>query len=232
MCHDVGRSAPAVAGLAPVQCKEHRGTATTNTAHRSSPLPVQGVTRCAQHTEYTGCLSLVQREQLLVPLARHPPSLSAVNDGASRRFLGDGKSRAEYMSLHKDERRTYWVEYYAVNKDVVLAKSAAWYAENKHDVNKKGVERRRRDGTQNAHYYAQRSAGKVERVSLDVLFERDKGICSLCHDRVKRSDASRDHVVPLSRGGDHSYQNCVLAHRRCNSRKGNRNNIPQQQRLF
>ena len=54
MCHDVGRSAPAVAGLAPVQRKEHRGTATTNAAHRSSPLPVQGVKRCAQQNDYRG----------------------------------------------------------------------------------------------------------------------------------------------------------------------------------
>ena len=66
MCHDVGRSAPAVAGLAPVQCKEHRGTATTNTAHRSSPLPVQGVKRCAQQNDYRGYCVVFQLEQRLL----------------------------------------------------------------------------------------------------------------------------------------------------------------------
>lgn len=29
-----------------------------------------------------------------------------------------------------------------------------------------------------------------------------------------------DHVVPLARGGEHSYRNVKLAHPLCNSRKG------------
>jgi 5-methylcytosine-specific restriction endonuclease McrA len=31
-----------------------------------------------------------------------------------------------------------------------------------------------------------------------------------------------DHVKPLSRGGDHTWDNVVSACRRCNHRKGNR----------
>jgi 5-methylcytosine-specific restriction endonuclease McrA len=64
-----------------------------------------------------------------------------------------------------------------------------------------------------------------------VLYKRDKGICQLCLKRCTREDASRDHVIPISEGGEHSYKNCVLAHLRCNSSKGNRK-IAQQQRLF
>ena len=71
----------------------------------------------------------------------------------------------------------------------------------------------------------------AESVSLDHVFERDHGICTLCFKRVCRKDASVDHVIPLSKGGNHTYQNCVLAHKRCNARKRNRS-IPQQQRLF
>jgi hypothetical protein len=70
-----------------------------------------------------------------------------------------------------------------------------------------------------------------EKVDLDMLYARDKGICQLCQKPVRRKDASRDHVIPLSKGGEHSYKNCVLAHLRCNASKGNRP-IPQQQRLF
>jgi 5-methylcytosine-specific restriction endonuclease McrA len=72
----------------------------------------------------------------------------------------------------------------------------------------------------------------VEPVVLNVLYVRDKGICQICHLRCKRKDASRDHVIPVSEGGEHSYRNCVLAHKWCNSKKGNRHTIPQQQRLF
>jgi 5-methylcytosine-specific restriction endonuclease McrA len=71
----------------------------------------------------------------------------------------------------------------------------------------------------------------VENVSPDVIFRRDKGICGLCGKRVKKADISIDHVIPLSCGGAHSKQNCVLAHQRCNSAKNNKA-VPQQQRLF
>lgn len=77
-----------------------------------------------------------------------------------------------------------------------------------------------------------RHAPVVEQVDTDVLYARDKGICQLCHTRCRRQDATQDHVIPLSEGGEHSYRNCVLAHMKCNIRKSNLHNIPQQQRLF
>jgi 5-methylcytosine-specific restriction endonuclease McrA len=69
---------------------------------------------------------------------------------------------------------------------------------------------------------------EVERVSLLRVAERDGWVCSLCGGVVKRtSDDTRetwsmDHVVPLSKGGHHTYENVRLAHRGCNSAKGNR----------
>jgi len=71
----------------------------------------------------------------------------------------------------------------------------------------------------------------VEHVSLDAIYLRDKGICQLCFKRCRRSEATRDHVIPLSLGGAHSFQNIVLAHMSCNVRKQNKA-IAQQQRLF
>jgi 5-methylcytosine-specific restriction endonuclease McrA len=90
---------------------------------------------------------------------------------------------------------------------------------------------------QNNRHHQQRRAAKaqapaIERVDLDVLFKRDRGICQICHKRCLRKQASNDHIIPLSEGGVHTYQNCVLAHGSCNAKKGNRHNIPQQQRLF
>jgi hypothetical protein len=69
----------------------------------------------------------------------------------------------------------------------------------------------------------------VEDVDPRVVFERDGGVCQLCHEPVdptlKKPDlmcASTDHVIPLSRGGEHSYANTQLAHLICNIRKNNR----------
>src|SRR5262245_33617053 len=75
------------------------------------------------------------------------------------------------------------------------------------------------------------SAPYIEDVSLDVLYERDKGICQLCFKTCKRTDASGDHIIPVSLGGETSYRNMVLAHKRCNSGKRDRP-VPQQMRLI
>jgi 5-methylcytosine-specific restriction endonuclease McrA len=77
----------------------------------------------------------------------------------------------------------------------------------------------------------------VEEVDIAVLFVRDRGICSICHKRVRRFkdgsvQGSRDHIIPVTMpGSEHSYKNMALAHTWCNSRKGNRA-VPQQMRLF
>lgn len=44
-------------------------------------------------------------------------------------------------------------------------------------------------------------------------------ICWLCG--YPGADTA-DHVVPITRGGDHSLANLKPAHNRCNNRKGNR----------
>lgn len=72
----------------------------------------------------------------------------------------------------------------------------------------------------------------VERVLLSVLLERDRWMCGLCHKKVTLKTASIDHIIPISDGGEHSYKNTQIAHRSCNSKKGNRRTIPSQLRLL
>jgi len=50
----------------------------------------------------------------------------------------------------------------------------------------------------------------------------DKGVCGICVRAVPFSEASVDHVIPISRGGQHSWDNVRLTHIRCNMRKGSR----------
>lgn len=59
----------------------------------------------------------------------------------------------------------------------------------------------------------------VERVTIRELFVRSGGVCYLCGEKVIGKDATIDHVVPIAKGGEHSYANCRLAHRLCNSIK-------------
>jgi 5-methylcytosine-specific restriction endonuclease McrA len=80
-----------------------------------------------------------------------------------------------------------------------------------------------------------RNNGRVDKgITLKKLFQRDKGICYLCGKECNYNDyhwndrgafivgkfyPSIDHVVPLSLGGTHTWDNIKLAHISCNSKK-------------
>lgn len=59
-----------------------------------------------------------------------------------------------------------------------------------------------------------------------ALFARDAQLCLYCGLSFPRSQLTRDHVLPISRGGRDTWENVVSACFPCNSRK--RNRTPQQ----
>jgi HNH endonuclease len=61
---------------------------------------------------------------------------------------------------------------------------------------------------------------------LDQIYERDEAICWLCNRRVKRIQASRDHIIPKSHGGPNHIHNYALAHKACNGARGNNTLLP------
>jgi 5-methylcytosine-specific restriction endonuclease McrA len=54
------------------------------------------------------------------------------------------------------------------------------------------------------------------------LYKRDRSTCQYCGKRPGSKELSIDHVVPRSRGGRTTWENCVLACMRCNRRKASR----------
>ena len=54
------------------------------------------------------------------------------------------------------------------------------------------------------------------------VFERDDYQCHYCQKQLTRFSATLDHIQPVSKGGDNSYNNLVTACLHCNSRRGNR----------
>ena len=70
-------------------------------------------------------------------------------------------------------------------------------------------------------------------ITLEALYKRDGGLCHICGLKTALDDyvirdgthicgdwyPSIDHVVPLAKGGEHSWRNVRLAHRICNSIK-------------
>jgi len=62
-------------------------------------------------------------------------------------------------------------------------------------------------------------------VTNTFLFARDGYRCQYCHrpqaELRHRECLTRDHLIPLSRGGDNEWTNVVTACSSCNTRKGN-----------
>lgn len=55
-----------------------------------------------------------------------------------------------------------------------------------------------------------------------ALFRRDDHLCLYCGQRFSDSMLSRDHITPISRGGQDSWNNVVAACKPCNTFKGAR----------
>lgn len=69
-------------------------------------------------------------------------------------------------------------------------------------------------------------SAKANPVSYDAVFERYAGMCYLCLEPVDRRTAHFDHVIPLSKGGSHFFENIRPTHPACNLRKGCRIVMP------
>jgi 5-methylcytosine-specific restriction endonuclease McrA len=54
------------------------------------------------------------------------------------------------------------------------------------------------------------------------IWRRDGGTCQYTGRKLAPHEGNVDHVIPRSRGGRTSWDNCVLAHKEINSRKANR----------
>jgi 5-methylcytosine-specific restriction endonuclease McrA len=91
--------------------------------------------------------------------------------------------------------------------------TARWRARNPEKAREivKAVQRR--------HEARKRGAQRTEAVRLRILAERDGWRCHICGKLVTKKNWSMDHLVPISKGGDHTYDNVSLAHVSCNGRR-------------
>lgn len=53
----------------------------------------------------------------------------------------------------------------------------------------------------------------------DKLFERDRHLCAYCGQVFKHEDLTREHIHPVSKGGEDTWMNVVTACKDCNWKK-------------
>lgn len=114
-----------------------------------------------------------------------------------------------HPSRDPEYKRQAWARYYESNREAMIARAV--------DYQRRNPEKKRaRDAKR---YALTRGAIGAESFTLDEIYERDHGVCHLCHKRVPRDKASMDHLIPVSLGGPHTRANVSLACRSCNSSK-------------
>ena len=131
-------------------------------------------------------------------------------------------ARVAYYQAHKTERAAYQKAYHEahkteraahrkVHREAHKAERAAYDKAYRLAYPDKALDRwsRRR---------ARKRAATIENVSRAVVYERDGGRCHICGKKVGKR-WHLDHLIPLARGGEHSYKNVAVSHPKCNMSK-------------
>ena len=74
----------------------------------------------------------------------------------------------------------------------------------------------------NHHALAKAREHYIPPLNNPALFKRDAHLCLYCGITHSAADLSRDHIRPLSHGGEDSWNNVVTACKRCNNHKAGR----------
>ncbi len=151
---------------------------------------------------------------------------------------GDKLRSKKYRDTHINILRERRIALYPSRKPVLMARHRAWVKKNREHVRSEARRwgRLHRDELRayarlwyEAHkgnhkmYAANRRGWKDSTVVMvteeewQTLIKVYENRCAYCH-RIMR-EPTQDHILPLSKGGDHSVENIVPACRPCNSAK-------------
>lgn len=147
------------------------------------------------------------------------------------------KNREKYLKRSR--------EYYYENREEILEQMKLYYDENKDRIaeykreyskrNKKRIaEKARLYLKNNPEKFRERNARRkalirkntVGKVDYEEILKRDGMFCHICQSPIEDGNYHFDHVIPLSKGGEHSMENIKIAHARCNLAK--RDKMPEE----
>jgi 5-methylcytosine-specific restriction endonuclease McrA len=124
---------------------------------------------------------------------------------------------SEYNKTHRLSRSKYHKDYFAKNRDIKLAYCRQWFKGNL-DAHLKRAQYMK------LHRY-KRYVGGVSLQEWQILIMKYNNKCAYCGKDGARDmygHLTMDHVIPLSRGGQHSINNILPACAYCNDSKGSK----------
>lgn len=127
------------------------------------------------------------------------------------RVQADKDRSKAWREANPDKVRQQQIEWEAANPDKVKAKQQRYRANNPQKILDRNAARR-----------ATKMQVTVEEVDRTVVFQRDNGVCHLCGHLVDPDNWHLEHIIPLIRGGEHSYANTAVSHPDCNLKKGDK----------
>lgn len=119
--------------------------------------------------------------------------------------------KRKYNKEAKEKIGEHKRKYYQLNRQKELIRCKRWAQLNPEKAAQKTMKR-----------YAIKKAATIGKVDYFEILKRDGYICHICGKPVDKNDVHFDHVIPLSKGGNHSMDNIKVSHSHCNLVKSNK----------
>jgi hypothetical protein len=156
--------------------------------------------------------------------------------------------KSQYYKNNSDYFKKYRQEYYKNNAEKLRERTTIWrqnnpekskesskiWRENNQEQAATNIKIWRENNPQRikAHRKKRKALQKgatVETIDLIQVYESLNWVCGICGKKINKKlnyphpkSASLDHIIPLTKGGNHILNNVQPAHLICNKSKGNR----------
>lgn len=146
-------------------------------------------------------------------------------EGIAAKRAREQKTNAARYLRKKAEIDAYNRAWYEANRERKLLKGAEWHAKNKELVSarhKHYAEAKpevRRASKLRRRAREARVSGTIHATDLAFLFDKQKGKCAYCRQKLGKSYHA-DHIIPLALGGNGGRKNFQLTCAPCNLQKG------------
>jgi hypothetical protein len=134
-----------------------------------------------------------------------------------------------YYETHKEQELTRRSNYYKTHREQILKRTKNYQHAHADQISKREKKYRQTErGSFRAREKSHRRRARERASKVDLTSEEWQRIlknqedkCNLCGKRLCKSrPATMDHIIPLAKGGDLTFNNTQALCRSCNSRKG------------